>query len=48
MIIESAATDADTVMSYLQAFEEAGAHEVICFPVSADPGQVELLADAAL
>jgi hypothetical protein len=48
MIIESAATDADTVMSYLQAFDETGADEVICFPVSTDPGQVQLLADAAL
>jgi alkanesulfonate monooxygenase SsuD/methylene tetrahydromethanopterin reductase-like flavin-dependent oxidoreductase (luciferase family) len=48
MIIESAATDADTVRSYLAAFEEAGADEVICFPVSTDPGQVDLLADAAL
>ena len=47
-IIESAATDADTVKSYLSAFEAAGADEVICFPVSKDPGQVELLAEAAL
>jgi alkanesulfonate monooxygenase SsuD/methylene tetrahydromethanopterin reductase-like flavin-dependent oxidoreductase (luciferase family) len=45
-IVESAATDADTVKSYLSAFEEAGANEVICFPVSTDPGQVELLAEA--
>ena len=48
MIIESAATDAGTVKSYLETFEEAGADEVICFPVTPDPGQVDLLADAAL
>jgi alkanesulfonate monooxygenase SsuD/methylene tetrahydromethanopterin reductase-like flavin-dependent oxidoreductase (luciferase family) len=48
MIIDSAATDADTIKTYLSAFEAAGADEVICFPVSADPGQVELLAEAAL
>jgi alkanesulfonate monooxygenase SsuD/methylene tetrahydromethanopterin reductase-like flavin-dependent oxidoreductase (luciferase family) len=47
-IIESAATDADTVKAYLSAFEEAGANEVICFPVSKDPDQVELLAEAVL
>jgi alkanesulfonate monooxygenase SsuD/methylene tetrahydromethanopterin reductase-like flavin-dependent oxidoreductase (luciferase family) len=47
-IVESAATDADTVTSYLSAFEAAGANEVICFPVTTDPGQVELLAEAAL
>ncbi|MGH2924291.1 MAG: hypothetical protein ACRDKH_09745, partial [Solirubrobacterales bacterium] len=29
-IIASAATDADTVMSYLSAFEEAGCDEVMC------------------
>ena len=47
-IVQSAATDADTVKSYLSAFEAAGADEVICFPVSTDPSQVELLAEAAL
>lgn len=47
-IVQSAAKDEDTVRSYLQAFEEAGADEVICFPASADPAQVELLASAAL
>jgi alkanesulfonate monooxygenase SsuD/methylene tetrahydromethanopterin reductase-like flavin-dependent oxidoreductase (luciferase family) len=47
-IVASAATDADTVKSYLSAYEKAGADEVICFPVSTDPGQVELLAEAAL
>ncbi len=32
---------------YLNAFEQAGADEVICFPASSDPAQVELLAEAA-
>jgi alkanesulfonate monooxygenase SsuD/methylene tetrahydromethanopterin reductase-like flavin-dependent oxidoreductase (luciferase family) len=45
-IYESAAKDADTVNGYLAAFEEVGADEVICFPVSKDPGQVDLLAEA--
>ena len=45
-IVQSAAKDADTVRGYLAAFEEAGADEVICFPASADPAQVELLAGA--
>jgi hypothetical protein len=48
MIIDSAATDKETVKSYLSAFEAAGADEVICFPTSTDPAQVELLAGAAL
>jgi alkanesulfonate monooxygenase SsuD/methylene tetrahydromethanopterin reductase-like flavin-dependent oxidoreductase (luciferase family) len=46
-VADSAATDADTVKSYLAAYEQAGADEVICFPASADPAQVELLASAA-
>ncbi|MEA2430621.1 MAG: hypothetical protein QOI19_1094, partial [Thermoleophilaceae bacterium] len=45
-IVGSAAKDADTVRGYLAAFEEAGADEVICFPASADPAQVGLLAEA--
>src|SRR4051812_28462598 len=47
-IVASAAKDEDTVRGYIAAFEEAGADEVICFPASADPAQVELLASAAL
>jgi alkanesulfonate monooxygenase SsuD/methylene tetrahydromethanopterin reductase-like flavin-dependent oxidoreductase (luciferase family) len=47
-IVQSAAKDEDTVRGYLSAFEEAGADEVICFPASADPRQVEMLATAAL
>ena len=45
-VVESAAKDADTIKGYLAAFEQAGADEVICFPASADPAQVGLLAEA--
>ena len=44
--MDSAATDADTLKGYLSAFEDAGADDVICFPASPDPDQVELLAGA--
>jgi alkanesulfonate monooxygenase SsuD/methylene tetrahydromethanopterin reductase-like flavin-dependent oxidoreductase (luciferase family) len=47
MIVSSAAKDADTVRARLEAFEQAGADEVICFPTSTDPEQVDLLASAA-
>jgi alkanesulfonate monooxygenase SsuD/methylene tetrahydromethanopterin reductase-like flavin-dependent oxidoreductase (luciferase family) len=47
-IAQSAAKDADTVRGYLQAFEAAGCDELILFPSSADPQQVDLLAAAAL
>jgi alkanesulfonate monooxygenase SsuD/methylene tetrahydromethanopterin reductase-like flavin-dependent oxidoreductase (luciferase family) len=47
-IVQGAAKDEDGVRERLAAFEEAGADEVICFPASADPRQVELLAPAAL
>jgi len=47
-IASSAATDAETLKGYIAGFEQAGADEVICFPVSSDPAQVELLAEAAL
>lgn len=45
-IVQSAATDEQTLKGYLSAFEQAGADEVICFPASTDPDQVELLARA--
>ncbi len=45
-IVAGAAKDEDTVRQYLSAFEQAGADEVMCFPASADPDQVELLARA--
>lgn len=46
MIVASAATDEDSVREYITAYEAAGCDEVICFPSSADPAQVELLAAA--
>ena len=47
-IIASAATDADTVRGYIEAFTEAGCDELFLFPCSADPAQVDLLSEAAL
>lgn len=46
-IAGSAAKDAETVKQYLAAFEGAGCQELFLFPSSSDPGQVDLLADAA-
>lgn len=46
MIVAGAATDADTVKRYVAGFEQAGCGELIMFPSSADPAQVDLLADA--
>jgi alkanesulfonate monooxygenase SsuD/methylene tetrahydromethanopterin reductase-like flavin-dependent oxidoreductase (luciferase family) len=46
-IAGSAATDEDTVRSYLQAFEQAGCDELVLFPCSPEVEQVELLASAA-
>jgi len=48
MIAAGAATDADTAKAYVQGFAEAGCDELVLFPSSADPGQVDLLADAVL
>jgi alkanesulfonate monooxygenase SsuD/methylene tetrahydromethanopterin reductase-like flavin-dependent oxidoreductase (luciferase family) len=45
-IIESTAKDAETISQYLDAFEQAGADELIAFPASPDVEQVDLLADA--
>jgi alkanesulfonate monooxygenase SsuD/methylene tetrahydromethanopterin reductase-like flavin-dependent oxidoreductase (luciferase family) len=47
-IVQGAAKDEDAVRERFAAFEEAGVDEVIAFPSSADPRQVELLASAAL
>ena len=47
-IIASAAKDAETVREYVRAFADAGCDELLLFPCSPDPGQVELLAEAAL
>ena len=48
MVVKGTLKDADAVRSTLAAYEEAGADEVICFPASADPAQVDLLAAAVL
>lgn len=45
-IANSAAKDAETVKQYVSAFEGAGCDELIMFPSSSDPDQVDLLADA--
>lgn len=47
-IVAGAATDEGTIRGYRDAFAEAGADELICFPTSTDPAQVDLLADAVL
>jgi alkanesulfonate monooxygenase SsuD/methylene tetrahydromethanopterin reductase-like flavin-dependent oxidoreductase (luciferase family) len=46
-IAGSAAKDAETVKQYLAAYADAGCDELIMFPSSSDPEQVDLLADAA-
>ena len=46
MIAGSAAMDADTVKAYAAAFEQAGADELVFFPCSSEPEQVDLLVDA--
>jgi alkanesulfonate monooxygenase SsuD/methylene tetrahydromethanopterin reductase-like flavin-dependent oxidoreductase (luciferase family) len=43
-IVASAATDEAAIKQYLSAFEDVGVDEVICFPTSTDPEQVDLLA----
>ena len=45
-VVDAAAKDEQAVRDRLDAFERAGADEVICFPASSDPQQVELLAHA--
>jgi alkanesulfonate monooxygenase SsuD/methylene tetrahydromethanopterin reductase-like flavin-dependent oxidoreductase (luciferase family) len=47
-IVDSAAKDEATVKGYVEAFAEAGADELILFPGSPDPEQVDLLARAVL
>jgi alkanesulfonate monooxygenase SsuD/methylene tetrahydromethanopterin reductase-like flavin-dependent oxidoreductase (luciferase family) len=47
-VVNSAATDEETIKRYLSAFDDAGCDEVICFPTSTDPEQVDLLAGVAL
>ena len=45
-IVAGTATDEAALREELEAYEEAGCDEVICFPASADPEQVDLLARA--
>ncbi len=45
-IVESAAKDADAVREQVAAYEAAGCDELIFFPSSSDPAQVDLLAEA--
>ena len=47
MIGDSAAQDADTVARYVAAYEDLGCDELVFCPSSADPAQVDLLADVA-
>jgi alkanesulfonate monooxygenase SsuD/methylene tetrahydromethanopterin reductase-like flavin-dependent oxidoreductase (luciferase family) len=47
-IAASAATDEQTVKRYIEGFDEAGCDELIFFPCSPDPEQVDLMAKAAL
>ena len=47
-VAASAAKDPDTLKGYLEAFEAAGCDELVLFPCSPDPEQVDLLAEAAL
>jgi alkanesulfonate monooxygenase SsuD/methylene tetrahydromethanopterin reductase-like flavin-dependent oxidoreductase (luciferase family) len=47
MIAGSAAKDADTVKQYAAAFEQSGADELVFFPCSTEPEQVDLLVEAA-
>jgi alkanesulfonate monooxygenase SsuD/methylene tetrahydromethanopterin reductase-like flavin-dependent oxidoreductase (luciferase family) len=48
MVADSAATDAETVRQSVAGFADAGCDELVMFPSSPDPGQVDLLADAVL
>jgi alkanesulfonate monooxygenase SsuD/methylene tetrahydromethanopterin reductase-like flavin-dependent oxidoreductase (luciferase family) len=46
-IVSSAPKDADSVQTFMQAYEEWKCDELILFPCSSDPEQVQLLAEAA-
>jgi alkanesulfonate monooxygenase SsuD/methylene tetrahydromethanopterin reductase-like flavin-dependent oxidoreductase (luciferase family) len=46
-LVSGAAKDAETVKQYIATYEAAGCDELILFPSSSDPEQVDLLADAA-
>ena len=46
MIAGGAAKTPQAVRDLIASYEQAGADEIICFPASADPAQVDLLAEA--
>jgi alkanesulfonate monooxygenase SsuD/methylene tetrahydromethanopterin reductase-like flavin-dependent oxidoreductase (luciferase family) len=46
-LVSGAAKDAEAVKQYIATYEAAGCDELILFPSSGDPDQVDLLADAA-
>jgi alkanesulfonate monooxygenase SsuD/methylene tetrahydromethanopterin reductase-like flavin-dependent oxidoreductase (luciferase family) len=46
-LVAAAAKDPETVKQYIATYEAAGCDELILFPSSSDPDQVDLLADAA-
>ena len=46
MIAGGAAKTPQAVGDLIASDEQAGADEIICFPASADPAQVDLLAEA--
>jgi alkanesulfonate monooxygenase SsuD/methylene tetrahydromethanopterin reductase-like flavin-dependent oxidoreductase (luciferase family) len=48
MVIDGAAKDEDAIRATVAGFDEAGVDELICFPTSTDPAQVDLLASAVL
>jgi alkanesulfonate monooxygenase SsuD/methylene tetrahydromethanopterin reductase-like flavin-dependent oxidoreductase (luciferase family) len=47
MIVTGAAKDPDSVRQYVATYEASGCDELILFPSSSNPDQVDLLADAA-
>jgi hypothetical protein len=47
-LIASAPKDEGAMRDLLARFEQAGVDEVVCFPPSIDPEQVDLLAGAVL
>jgi alkanesulfonate monooxygenase SsuD/methylene tetrahydromethanopterin reductase-like flavin-dependent oxidoreductase (luciferase family) len=47
-IAAGALTDADAIRERIDGFAAAGCDELLLFPCSPDPGQVDLLAEAAL
>lgn len=47
LLVAGAAKDPEAVSQYIATYEAAGCDELILFPSSSDPGQVDLLADAA-